>query len=93
MTLDKIILYGDNGTETIIKNIKWYSDQFICYEYNNEIQIGLIQFCIGYLDDRIYEADKLMKSKSLTIGCSSIKRIEKENVDDFIRKFFDQKKN
>ena len=40
MKLDKIILYGDNNSQKTINDVEWYSDQFICFKQDGEIELS-----------------------------------------------------
>ena len=89
MELNAVVLYNQQeNTEKRIKEVEWYSKDFICYKYNNELEIGLLQACVGFdKKEEPISCQDISHSKELVINGDTLQKIPAGQIDQFIDSF------
>ena len=88
MELTKIVLHNEDGKEKHIKNLEWYSTDLVCYTYNNILEMGLMQYCVGHNKDNDLIDGAIMGAAPLIKILYKVSaRVEPEYLEEFINHF------
>ena len=90
MKITEITLHNQDGIQKPILNIEWYSKQFVCYKYNNTLEIGLWDNCIA-LDSEggFINPKEVGKSELINFNEEITEIVPPEHLDSFIGKFME----
>ena len=90
LKISEITLHNENGIQKPINDIEWYSQQFICYTFNKQLEIGLWDHCIT-LDEigNIVQPKDVGNSSVLSLNDKITEVVPPEQLNQFITKFME----
>tara|TARA_B100000287_G_scaffold411294_1_gene440614 strand:- start:395 stop:691 length:297 start_codon:yes stop_codon:yes gene_type:complete len=90
MEISEITLHNENGIQKPIFNIEWYSEQFICYTYNKQLEIALWDHCITLdCQGKIVKPKDVGSSEVISFNDNITEIVPPDQLNSFINKFME----